>query len=164
VCLSFFVLFNCRQKCDNDKMQFHVKAIKIKLASRTAHFLCLKNYSFVRYIPRRSLHRDCANINYKIFQTEIWEGKKLFYFWEAAAPLVPLSYFLFFLSFLVSFIQEHLFCCAWWDFLFVSSSFFLGWRRTEMYWVERMMNKRTVCKETIEDSKNEKVFKMFAVV
>ena len=32
MCLFLFlVLFNCRQKCDNDKMQFHVKAIKIKL-------------------------------------------------------------------------------------------------------------------------------------
>lgn len=165
-----FILFNCRQKCDNDKMQFHVKAIKIKLdgnRQQDCSFLCLKkkNNFFDSILYATSLEDLFSGRTVQILIIRFFKLKsERDIFWKQQLPFHCFIFYFIFLFFFFCVIHSRTFvllCLMRFSFCFL---IFLGWRRTEMYWVESKMNKRTVCKETIEESKNKKVFKMFAVV
>lgn len=146
------------------------KQLKLSLstiASRTAHFWALrqKNNFFDNILYATSLE-DLFIGTVQILIIRFFKLKsERDIFLEAAAP-VPLFYFLFYFSFLLFLCHSFKNICfvVLDEIFFLFPHFFGWWRRTEMYWVESKMNKRTVCKETIEESKKKKVFKMFAVV
>jgi len=150
------------------KCNFMWKQLKLSLsaiASRTAHFCALrkKNNFFDSILYATSLE-DLFIGTVQILIIRFFKLKsERDIFWKQQLPFHCFIFYFIFLFFFLCHSFKNI-CFVVLDEIFFLFPHFFGWRRTEMYWVESKMNKRTVCKETIEESKNKKVFKMFAVV